>query len=73
MNVFLERHGFELIFGVAATVIAICLFTTITIVNINNNNHYYAAMERCIELGATWVPNKNSGICLSPGVSVDAR
>ena len=51
-------------------IVLITLFICFTIGQMNGKRHYYAAMDRCVTTGGTWVPTQNVGLCLSPGVTV---
>jgi hypothetical protein len=67
MKEFLRDRGTEVLFLICGTIIVSIFFICITIGTMNGNRHYYASMNKCIEAGGTWIPNKNVGICLVRG------
>jgi len=70
MKDFLREYGCEAMFIICGTLVLITLFICFTIGQMNGKRHYYAAMDRCVTTGGTWVPTQNVGLCLSPGVTV---
>ena len=72
MKEFFTNHGPDLIWGAVVAIGIISVSTMITLNMHNGNKHYYAAMHRCIEQSGTWVSSM-SGLCLAPGVVLDAR
>jgi hypothetical protein len=67
MKEFLQVHGDAVLSIMCVTIIASVLLICITAGTMNSNKHYYASMNKCIEVEGTWIPNKNTGICLARG------
>jgi hypothetical protein len=65
MNEFLREHGTELILFLFGSIAFTVLIISITIGTMNSNQHYYEAMKHCVDAFGTWIPNNNTGICLT--------